>query len=299
MAALLRPATSALSGLLASGNFPRLYGADLFVWTLADNVTVYRWTNWVRDLPYSGDTYTSMNPWLTRSKWSITNKIAVPSLTVKLNSYNTGIGGTGTNLKTQIHNGLFDGASFELLRAIMLVPDDTTTFGATGLFGGMVSDITLDGVTAEFTIKGKTNQLDQQFPRNVYQAGCNHAFCDVGCTLNRATFTTTYTAGATPTSIFIPWNGAPPANFATYLFGSVTLLSGPGSGQKRTVAVADATGLTLAYPFYVTPNTGDSFSAFEGCTKAENDSSGQDCTARSNTQHYRGFEFIPPPNQAI
>ena len=298
MSALLRTASGPLAALLATGNFPKLYAADLFVFTLADG-TIYRWTNWVRNLVYAGNTYQSMNPWLTRSKWSISNRMAVPSLTVKLNSYNTGVGGTGTNLKTQIHNGLFDGASFSMSRAFMLTPDDTSFFGAVEIFGGMVSSITLNGTTAEFTVKGKINQLDQNFPRNIYQAGCNHAFCDAGCTLNRASYTSSHTVGASPTSIFIPWNGAPPVNYANFLFGTVTLTSGLGAGQKRTVAVADNTGLTLAYPFYIVPAAGDGFTAFEGCSKAFNDGSGQDCTARSNTQHWRAFDQVPPPTQAV
>jgi hypothetical protein len=46
------------------------------------------------------------------------------------------------------------------------------------------------------------------------------------------------------------------------------------------------------------PIAADGFTAFEGCDKSFNSGSVQSCTSRSNTQHYRGFEFVPPPNSA-
>jgi hypothetical protein len=167
------------------------------------------------------------------------------------------------------------------------------------LFDGLVGDIDIVGNQATISINGRSDLLNQYAPRNVYQLGCLHAFCDVGCTLNRASFTTSYTVGSSPTRTFIPWSGAPPANAAHYRFGTVTFTSGPCAGQKRTVRAADATGLTLIHPLIGTPVAADGFTAFEGCTKALNDSSGQDCTARSNTQNWRAFPFVPPADTAF
>lgn len=298
MANLLRPCSPALALLLANGNLPKLFSADLFEFTLLGGATTYYWTNWGKNIDLGAQTYISKAPWLSRSKWGLTNKMSVPNLTVKLSAFNTSFGG-GANIKTQIHNGLFDGASFRMRRAFMVNAGDTSTFGAIDIFGGLVSSIQMDGSTVEITIKGKNNTLDQSVPRNMYQAGCNHAFCDPGCTLNRASFTTAYLVGTTPTSMFIPWAGAPPGNFALYLNGTVTLTGGAGAGQSRTVAVADATGLTLSYPLYIVPAAADGFDAFQGCDKTFNSGSGQSCTDYANTQHYRGFEFIPPPTTAV
>lgn len=168
-------------------------------------------------------------------------------------------------------------------------------------FGGNVANIDITGNQATINIKGKTNLLNQYAPRNLYQLGCEHAFCDAGCTLLRATFTTSYTVGSGsggPTRTFIPWSGAAPGNASNYRYGTVTFTSGVCSGQRATVRLGDSTGLTLIHPLIGTPAIGDSFTAFEGCDKQLSSGSGQDCTARSNTQNWRAFPYVPPADSA-
>jgi hypothetical protein len=291
----MRPASTALDLLLGNVNAP-LFSGDLFTLTLQDGSTVYRWTSWVKDLLNNDDgfTYISQRPWLTRSKWNVTNTMEVSTLDVNLLALNDGFAG-GADIKAQIHNGLMDGATMLLQRAFMPTPDDTTTLGTIVLFGGIVSTIEpLTGNSAKIKVKGKNNKLAMNAPRNVYQVGCLHAFCDAGCTLSRGSFTTAYTVGAGPTRTFLPWNGAAPGNAANYRFGSVQITSGPASGQWRTVRAADSSGLTLVYPLYDLPVIGDGFNAFEGCDKTLNSGSGQSCTDRSNQQNFRAFPFVPP-----
>jgi uncharacterized phage protein (TIGR02218 family) len=293
--ALLRSASPALAAALAGG--VQLWQADLFAFTLSDGVTVYDWCTWDSDLTVAGAPYASKAPWLSRSAWDVVNTMEVPSLTVKLSALNGAFAG-GAQIKTQIHNGLFDGASFLFSRAYMTTPGAANALGAVPLFGGVVGSIDLDGVTATITIKGKNNNLDQYVPRNLYQIGCNHAFCDTGCTLARATYTAAFTAGAAPTTSFLPWSGAAPGNATNYQGGTVTMTSGAAAGSRRTVAQATSAGLTLAYPLYAPPAAGDAFTAFQGCDKTLNSGSGQSCTDRSNTQHFRGYPYVPPPNSA-
>lgn len=169
------------------------------------------------------------------------------------------------------------------------------------LFGGSVANIDIAGNEATINVKGKSNLLDQYAPRNLYQLGCEHAFCDQGCTLARENFTANYTVGSGsggPTRTFIPWNGAAPGNAASYRYGTATFTSGVCAGQSRAVRLGDSTGLTLIHPLIGTPAIGDHFIAFEGCDKQLNSGSGQDCTARSNTQHWRAFPFVPPADSA-
>jgi hypothetical protein len=167
------------------------------------------------------------------------------------------------------------------------------------LFGGNVGPCEVVGNQATINIKGKSNLLDQYAPRNLYQLGCQHAFCDAGCTLSRGSFTTSYVVGSSPSRVFIPWSGSPPANASNYRYGTVTFTSGPCAGQSRTVRAGDASGLTLIHPLSATPVAGDGFDAFEGCDKALSSGSGQDCTARSNTQNWRAFPYVPPADTAF
>jgi len=293
MTALLRSASSELQTALAGG--VQLSRADLFSFTLIGGALL-NWTSWDRDLTVAGALYSSRAPWLERTNWNVANTMEVPTLTVFLRAFNSGFSG-GANIKTQVHNGLFDGAAFLLSRAFMSPPG--TVLGTISLFGGEVGGIELSGSTATITVKGKTNLLDQYAPRNLYQIGCNHAFCDPGCTLVRSAFTASFTVGASGlTNAFIPWSGAAPVNASNYQHGTVTMTSGAASGQSRTVGTASAEGLTLVYPLYETPAPGDAFTAFQGCDKTFNSGSGQSCTDRSNTQNYKGYPFVPPPNSA-
>lgn len=309
MGTILRSCPSLLSAALLSG--VQLWRADLFTFTLADGVTVYNWTSFDRDLINEGTTYSSRNPWLKRSKWNVTNTMAVQKLTVFLYALNQGnvVPGFGgaANIKTQIHNGLFKGAKFVLSRAFLTATDlaalplTSASLGSIdGLFGGTVGGIKLDGVKAEITVKGLTNRLDQQFPRNRYQTSCNHGFCDPGCTLVKATFTQTFAVGSSPapTSTFIPWASAP-GTPSLYIGGTFTLTTGNGAGQERDIANATASGLTLTDPLLIVPAATDSFTAFQGCDKTENSGSGRSCTDRSNTGNFDGYPFVPPPNMAI
>jgi uncharacterized phage protein (TIGR02218 family) len=298
MTALLRAASPALAALLGP-NAPagRVWSADLFAFTLADGVTQLNWTSWDSDLTYDGTTYSSKAPWLTRSQWSVTNTMEVASLTLKLMALNGPFAGAA-QIKQQIVQGLFDGAAFLLSRAYMTSPGAAGVAGVVALFGGVVGAIDVTQTTAQMTIKAKVNILDQNAPRNLYQVGCNHAFCDYGCGLSRATYTASFTAGSGATPTFIPWSGSPPANAALYQNGTLTMTGGAAAGQRRTIAAAGSSGLTLAYPLFEAPAAGDAFTAFEGCDKTFDSGSGQSCTDRSNTANFRGFPYVPPPNSA-
>lgn len=279
--------------------FPGRARAELFTFTLADTVTQHRWTSWDTDIVFGGNAYSSRKPWLKRTKWNVTNTMQVPELELDLLALNDGFNG-GADIKTQIRNGLFRGASFllqDLWRWKAATAAAYTDLGTVDIFGGSVAGATIKGAKATITVRGKNNLLDRYSPRNVYQAGCVHTFCDVNCTLNRVSFTTSFAIGASPTATFIPWAAAP-GNPSLYVGGEVTITSGEAAGQTRDVALADGTGLTLEYPLYDMPAPGDTFDAFQGCDYTKASGSGRSCADRSNEDHYFGFPFIPPPTTA-
>lgn len=287
---ILRTAGSLLKAVLADSTVV-LSRADLFTFTLQDGVTVYRWTSWDTDLTVGGNLFQSKAPWLKRSSWNLVNTMEVPKLKIFLLALNDSFAG-GVSIKGQLKEGLFDGAAmlYELL--YMITPGDSS-LGTLEIFRGVTSEIEVTGLKSTITCKGKNNLLDQYMPRNVYQLPCNHAFCDPGCTLLRASFTFPFTLGGTPTRLFLPWAAAPGSE-ARFQSGSVEITSGPASGSWRTIVSADSSGLTLAYPLSSTPLAGDTFTAFQGCDKTVATCDG----TYANLQHYRGFPFIPPPDTA-
>lgn len=294
MTAFLRAAPPALVAALAAGTIR--YSADLMTIRLADGVTVLRWTNFDRDLTYAGQVFLAQSTLLNRMTWKVTNTLEVPGFTLKASSLNTGFNG-GAALQVQIHAGLLDGAAFLGQRAMMGADANPNTLGVVSLFAGKVAGIDLDGLTAAIAIHGKINDLDQYAPQNLYQIPCNHAFCDSGCTLSKAAFTSSFAIGSSPSTIFIPWASAP-ANPTAYQNGVIAITSGLASGSRRTIVAASAAGMTLSYPLPFMPAAGNGFTAQKGCDKTYNSGSNQSCTAYSNTAHYRGFPDVPPPGSA-
>jgi hypothetical protein len=294
--------TPALALALANGSISQFTGlsrADLFTFTLADGVTTYRWTTWPSDITdMFGNTFSSKDQYLRRTRWSVTKTMVVPEMDVTLLSLNGSFDG-GASIKAQIRSGLFHAASFSLKELYMPTPGDVTTLGGMELFGGQVGPITVTGAAARLTIWGRNAQLDQYAPRNVYQTSCVLSFCDHDCTLAKAAFTFPFTVGSSPapSSVFIPWASAP-GNPTDYIGGDVTITSGIASGQVRDVLDADSSGLTLDSSLDIVPAPGDTFDAFQGCDFTKASGSGRSCTDRSNQQHLLAFPFLPPPSAA-
>jgi uncharacterized phage protein (TIGR02218 family) len=286
--------------------------ADAYNITLSDGVTVYTWTDYDQDLtwPFTPGpfTFSSLGPRITRTRLSVKNTIEVPELTVKLIALDNDLV-NGIGIKQQIHDGYFDRALIQLSRLVIVytAPPTNNTgifeIGSIGdvpggMFTGYIGAAKLSAYGAELTCKGGNVAFNQYSPRNLYQPACMHTFCDAGCTLNPNTYTITNTVGALPSRVKIPW-GSVPGSPGNYTQGRLILTSGAASGQRRTVKFSDASGLLLQYPLYNTPAPGDTFSVLEGCDKQYNSGSGQDCTARSNTTHFKGFPFTPQAETAF
>lgn len=291
--AFLRTWPTALIGAINARTIR--YRAKVYTITLIGG-TVLTWTDFDSDLKYGATTFSSKGAFLAKPAWKVSNTMEVPTLSLKLSSFQTAFNGGGS-LELQIHSGLLDGATFLMQECMMGLDRNPNTLGLGPLFAGKIAGIDLDGVTATIAAKGKTNDLDQYAPRNLYRKDCNHAFCDVGCTLSAATFTASFAMGAAPTPTFIPWASAP-GNATAYQNGTFVITSGAASGSRRSIDAASSAGLTLGYPLPFTPSAGDTFTALQGCDKTLNSGSNQSCTARSNTLHFRGFKDVPPPSSA-
>jgi uncharacterized phage protein (TIGR02218 family) len=216
----------------------------------------------------------------------------VPTLEVTIFDASTsGFTGIGTpRFRTQVINGLLDGAGFLLQRVYMPTPGDTATYGTVDIFAGDVGQVILSGAQAVLKIRGKNSRLDVPAPLNVYQPGCIHGFCDPGCTLSAATFTGSATVSSATRNV-VTVSGVPAPTSQTK-GGTLTMTSGANAGQKRgIIAVATVTTLTLDYPLPSAPAPGDTCTVFCGCDKTLATCDG----TFLNKVNFLGFPFTPKP----
>lgn len=267
--------------------------AELFTLTLADGVTNYLWTSFDRNLVYAGSTWVALGPLIARSRLTLRHTVEVPEMEVNVSVLDSALVG-GINLKTAVHNGIFDGARISLYRVFMPSPGDTS-LGLVTMFAGRISQAQITASGVQFTAKGDNVLMNQQAPRNLYQTTCLHTFCDAGCSLLETNFTVGFSVGAFPTTTTIPW-GRLPANPALFVLGKIVFTSGVCIGQVRTIRNADGTNVYLTYPTYGTPSPGDTFNALMGCArtlgacKTHTDKNGNPA---DNSQHFRGYPFVP------
>jgi uncharacterized phage protein (TIGR02218 family) len=262
--------------------------ADLFTLTLKGG-SVLRWTSLDIDVTWGGNTWLAQSPNLERSALSIRNTAETPKLEIMLSAIDTDFVG-GSNVKTAIWQGAFDGARMELDRLPMTFPGDTSLGPPITLYAGRIGEIELTAVGAKITVCGDVVIMTQYAPRNVFQSGCQHTFCDAGCTLLASNFTVAGAVGAGSSRSFIAWGGAG----TIYRGGFITFISGANAGQIRSIRDADSSGLFLVYPLYVDPVAGDAFTAIRGCDKTL-----ATCTGDFGNQlHYRGFPFVPDASYA-
>lgn len=278
--------------------------AELFTVSLVSG-TAWRWTSFDQSLTVSavGRTWLGARdgaPLITRNRFGVKNTVEVPELELRIGCSDALLG----NLKSQIHNGLFDGATVEMDRVFMPAPGDTQ-FGYVVLFAGRLSGVTIDAEGITVISKGHNVLMNQQAPRNLYQTNCLHTFCDTGCAIAGGapafTFTGRTVVGGSTASVI---NWSQPFGFAASQFalGKVTMTSGAAIGQVRTVRVAVPSSLFLTYPLYDLPSAGDTFSILMGCDRQKATCAGHKDTSNAtvdNSQHYRGFPFVPQAELAV
>ena len=294
----MRAASTALQNFLATRQ--PWWSSDLFTLTLLSG-SVVTVTSADRPITYGGTTWAAVGPMFTRTSWKMSNVPDPPDMQIQINT--SGGDFALGNLKLLAHNGLLDGATVLLQRAVMSAPGDTT-IGLVTLFSGRTSSIDIDGIGIKLNVKALSTILQQNMPRNIFTSGCSWSLYSSGCTLSRATWTATNTigTGSTKSSLVVAgtWvlpSGANPTN-AQLLLGTIAVTSGSGTGQRRSIVgpgVGSGAGaVQLGYPLYTLPAPGDTVTATLGCNKSQ-----ATCTNTfSNIQNYRGFDYIPPAETA-
>jgi uncharacterized phage protein (TIGR02218 family) len=272
------------------GTFPtwaeKIALADLWTITTITN-DVFRWTS--ADVPITASGYTfHTGPIIKRGNTRITSTLEVDTLTVTIETGESVTLG-GIPFAHAAANGALDGATVKLERAFM---QEWGNVAATvHLFEGRVAGIDPKHTEVVLQVKSLLELLNIQWPRNLYQPGCNHQLYGNGCGLSRSAYQVNGTAtGGSTTRINWP-NGKPNGYFDQ---GVIVFTSGRNIGARRTIKESNASGLDIALPLPYPPLSGESFTAVPGCNKTHIICSGK----FGNISRFRGFPWVPPPEAA-
>ncbi len=201
--------------------------------------------------------------------------------------------------------GALDGAIVAVDRAfidtragLLEAPASLTPLGVVNVFTGRVAEVDLGRSNAVISVNSHLELLNQNVPRNLYQAGCRWALFSVGCGLSAASFAVNGTVAAppAPNSNLLSVILSAPGGSGTYALGRIVMTSGANEGFARSIrswGPASPATLTLMTPLPFAVAAGDTFTAYPGCDKQENT-----CIAFGNLANFGGMPFIPAPETA-
>ncbi len=292
----MKPASPTLIALFKTRQF---YSADLYTITLIDG-TINYYSAGDRDIIYGGNTYVcggQNGAYFERggnrpkSHWKVGTQVdtlqfdVIPgSATVK-----------GIPFLVACQQGVFDGATILLQRAFMATYGDTAA-GLVTVFFGRVAEVDLGRSIATFNVNSHLELLNQNMPRNVYQANCVNTLYDTSCTLLKSVF---QVSGAVVGGSTVSVTNTNLMQATGYFdLGVITFTSGQNSGISRSVKtfVGGAPGVVnVLLPWLYVPAPGDTFTIYPGCDKTQNT-----CTTKfANLVNFRGMPYIPEVSTAV
>ena len=205
----MKSASPALATLLATSI--ELPFADCFTFTTLEGDTYY-WTNFDTRV-YDDACYVANSVRVQGLKFKQTAGVDIDEQSVTVIADQALDAVRGVPFLTALQGGYFDKATVTRRRAFFdpetnWPPDPLTGAVSSGsilLFKGRVTNlISVGRTTASFNVKSDLVQLDQDFPRNFWQASCVHTLYGSGCTLNRNDHATEVLIGSPPTTSVIP-----------------------------------------------------------------------------------------------
>lgn len=284
------------SYLDAGGNI--VFAAELYTLTLADGVTVFRWSTAAISITIGGNTWLRASagaPGVIPTGSSNTQLPSIDSATFDITGGSFTLNG-GQSITQAAGNRYFTSARWQV--DVLMGPDLPTALAWGPIladFEGVVSDVSPSGPgTVTMTVNTETVNLSRPSPFVVLNPRCNWTVydknCDPGQTMLAAK-TLTGAASGTPTTKTIPTTtGALTAKAAGYFnLGFVTFTSGALSGQLFDVETWDGTTFTMAVPLPSAPAAGDTFTVVPGCPNTK-----LVClNTFANLANWRGFTQIP------
>lgn len=303
----MKTASPEFIAILATGQFAL---ADCYQFDLVGG-GVLRYTSFDTSIVLNGETFSAggqTGPFVdrddNRAKISQRLGLQVDELTFDIIPGAAQVGGMPFLHACRL--GLFDGADFTLYRAALagdgvgtgIFPPIVAAAGAVIWFAGLVGPVDAGRSMATFRIASHTELLNQNLPRNLYQAGCVNTLGDEACGVNLGALGVTTTVLSGSTAQVINVTSAQPSGY--YSQGKIVFNDGPAAGFWRMIKEHTAGApaqLSLMPILPAVPVDGNSITIYPGCNKSWDDANG--CPKFANQARFRGTPFVPVAETAV
>lgn len=248
----------------------------------------YHWTTANQPVVSSGTTY---DPLPGGSSSGLED-----NLSLVIGNINFTIANTGDLQGIIPANGL-DASSLYIRRVLTNSPD----LDALPLFRGNMGDFAYTRAAISGTARTMMQKAKPQWPTYTYMDTCVWRFGSTGCGYNVTSSTVNslgVNVGSSTAIALIAGSGSLVGSYAPGQLerGRVTVITGPNSGQVRSVRISSGDYIGLSHSLPYAPQSGDAFSIYPGCRKRFLD----DCTSKYNNAHrFLGFPWMPRQEQAF
>lgn len=251
------------------------------------NSLVARWTNYVSDLTFLGQTYQAIPIW--RSEIAYHVDLEVDKVDVFLGLVGITVNGSSYTIPQAIRYGYLRNAHVK----IYLVDYSDASIYRLIFEGWATGDISYNKGIVTIPTGSILDKLNDNFPKMIYSEYCNLALFSSYCGLNANDYDEAGTATAGTTTSLIYASIFAFSNHAEGYWekGKVTMSSGSSSGVSRTIVKHYDGYVKVLLPFPAAVVATNTFTAWPGCDKL-----GSTCADKfNNYPNFFGFEYIPRP----
>ncbi len=228
--------------------------------------------------------------------------VEVDQQVVTLSYPNTDIYQASLSWPQALLQGRLDGATISRDRYFAETYGDgpagnTNWMGGCPMFRGLVSTLSTVGrQSATVNVKSNLIWLNRQAPSKLWDSNCTNVWGDLACGVVQADWAVEGFVETGSTRSVINWS----SSSTDYNQGKVHISNGDDVTRVRTVARADATHLYLAYPLDFDPADGLHFTAYPGCSRTDDATTG--CPKYHGVDwptKFKGAPFIPVAETAV
>lgn len=203
-----------------------------------------------------------------------------------LNELEIGLDNVDLAFRSMVMNGLLDNKKITIYLAFLSYSVSWSILGLVTIFEGYTDAPKGDELWLTLTVR-PFSILEREFPRRIFQEGCNWTFCSPFCGLDLGDYQVDTTLNSESNGITLACTHGQATNY--FLPGYVEILDGDYDGEIRPVFSNDASSVIVRIPFGHTIDNGTAIRVQKLCFRnidtCEN--------VYSNETEFGGFPNVP------